>query len=406
MAQILEYIKIALMNIKSNKGRSILTMLGIIIGIASVIMIISIGNGMRGEINNELNSIAGGQIALYTNDSVEGNDVTFTDEDFQLIEDRVSNVKGVTPKYSMWGNAEGRKGNFEALIYAGNEALQYCAATEPLVRGHYFTESDYLASNKVCVINETSAKMLFGTTDVVGMSFDVTIYNVTQELRIVGVREDSSSALISALGGSGNLQVEMPISTLGSGYDFWVENFNSFYIVAEGSDNSKQVAKDSMRLMETRHNVRGENKIMMENFADYQDQYDSILGVVTIFISFVAAISLLVGGIGVMNIMLVSVTERTSEIGLKKAIGAKKRRILLQFLTEAAVLTSLGGIVGVITGIALAELISGMMQIPVSISVPAIIIAVVFSTLIGVVFGLLPATQAANLNPIEALRRD
>ena len=116
MAQILEYIKIALMNIKSNKGRSILTMLGIIIGIASVIMIISIGNGMRGEINNELNSIAGGQIALYTNDSVEGNDVTFTDEDFQLIEDRVPNVKGVTPKYSMWGNAEGRKGNFEAHL--------------------------------------------------------------------------------------------------------------------------------------------------------------------------------------------------------------------------------------------------------------------------------------------------
>ena len=107
-----------------------------------------------------------------------------------------------------------------------------------------------------------------------------------------------------------------------------------------------------------------------------------------------------------MNIMLVSVTERTSEIGLKKAIGAKKRRILMQFLTEAAVLTSIGGLVGVVSGIAMAELISRMMQIPVSISVPAIGIAVVFSTLIGVVFGLLPATQAANLNPIEALRRE
>ena len=120
----------------------------------------------------------------------------------------------------------------------------------------------------------------------------------------------------------------------------------------------------------------------------------------------IASISLLVGGIGVMNIMLVSVTERTSEIGLKKAIGAKKRRILMQFLTEAAVLTSIGGLVGVVSGIAMAELISRMMQIPVSISIPAIVIAVVFSTLIGVVFGLLPATQAANLNPIEALRRE
>ena len=119
----------------------------------------------------------------------------------------------------------------------------------------------------------------------------------------------------------------------------------------------------------------------------------------------IASISLLVGGIGVMNIMLVSVTERTSEIGLKKAIGAKKKRILLQFLTEAAVLTSIGGIIGVLTGVGLAELISTIMQIPVAISVPAILIAVVFSTLIGVVFGLLPATQAANLNPIDALRR-
>ena len=120
----------------------------------------------------------------------------------------------------------------------------------------------------------------------------------------------------------------------------------------------------------------------------------------------IASISLLVGGIGVMNIMLVSVTERTSEIGLKKAIGAKKKRILMQFLTESAVLTSLGGLIGVVSGIILAQLISSMMQIPVSISVPAIAVAVVFSTLIGVVFGMLPAVKAANLNPIEALRRD
>jgi putative ABC transport system permease protein len=120
----------------------------------------------------------------------------------------------------------------------------------------------------------------------------------------------------------------------------------------------------------------------------------------------IASISLLVGGIGVMNIMLVSVTERTSEIGLKKALGAKKRRIRLQFLTEAAVLTSLGGIAGVLIGIGLANLISKTNGIPVAVSVPAIVIAVVFSTAIGVVFGLLPAIKAANLNPIDALRRE
>jgi putative ABC transport system permease protein len=120
----------------------------------------------------------------------------------------------------------------------------------------------------------------------------------------------------------------------------------------------------------------------------------------------IASISLLVGGIGVMNIMLVSVTERTAEIGLKKAIGAKKRRIRMQFLTEAAVLTSLGGLIGVGSGIGLAQLLSNMLQIPVSINIPATLIAVVFSTLIGVIFGLLPAVKAANLNPIDALRRN
>jgi putative ABC transport system permease protein len=136
------------------------------------------------------------------------------------------------------------------------------------------------------------------------------------------------------------------------------------------------------------------------------ESVNDVMDTLSVAISVIAAISLLVGGIGVMNIMLVSVTERTSEIGLKKALGAKKRRIAFQFLTEAAVLTSLGGIIGVGSGVGLAQLISRLMQIPVAISVPAIVIAVVFSTLIGVVFGLLPASKAANLSPIEALRRN
>lgn len=406
MAQIWEYIKIALMNIKSNKGRSVLTMLGIIIGIASVILIISIGNGMRSEINSELDSMAGGQVALYTNSSVEGNEVTFTDEDFELIQEKVENVKGVTPQYSMWADAEGKKGNFEALVYAGNTALEYCAATEPIVRGRYFTESDYLSAHKVCVLNENSARMLFGTTDVVGMSFDVTIYNVTQELTIVGVREDSKASLISALNGSGYLQIEMPISTLGTSYEFWVEDFSQFYIIAENAEDSAQVAADSIRLMENKHNVRGENKILMESFADYQAQFDSILSIVTIFISFVAAISLLVGGIGVMNIMLVSVTERTREIGIRKALGARTNSILLQFLAEAGIITLIGGLVGIALGAAGAVGICGMLGFPAEVKLTTVLFAALFSSAVGIFFGIYPAKKAAKLSPIEALRHE
>lgn len=407
MTQIFEYIKIALMNIRNNKGRSILTMLGIIIGISSVIMIISIGNGMRQEINSELNSIAGGQIALYTNSSVEGNDVSFTEEDFDLIKEKVDHVKGVTANYSVWGSVNAKKGHFEAVVRAGNEALQYIAATEPIVKGRYFNEVEALNGSKVCVISEASAKMLFGTTDVVGMSFETTVWNYTQELKIIGVRADNQSTLINMLGGDGGyVSAEIPMSTLASCFGFFTEEFDQFYILAEKPEYSAQVAEDSMRLMELKHKVRGENKIMMESFSDYTATYDSILNVITLFISFVAAISLMVGGIGVMNIMLVSVTERTREIGIRKALGARTGSILLQFLAESGIITLLGGLIGIVVGSGLAILACSLLGFTAHVSVVTVLIAVIFSSAVGIFFGIYPAKKAARLSPIEALRHE
>ena len=273
MGQIWEYIKIALMNIRTNKGRSVLTMLGIIIGIASVIMIISIGNGVRSSVNEELENMGGGLIAIYTNENVEGNDVRFTEEDFALIKEKVEHVKGATAQYGYWGaTARGRKGaDFPTTLNGGNTALQYAIGNEPIVRGRYFSQSECESASMVCVINESSARSLFGTTDVVGMSFEITLWDVSQDVRIVGIRQDTPAGLISAMSGSGYLQVEMPLAAMASGFGLWIGEFSQLYVIAESSEYVTQVAADTITLLENRYNVRGENKIMMESFADYSE---------------------------------------------------------------------------------------------------------------------------------------
>lgn len=347
MAQLWEYIKIALMNIKSNKGRSILTMLGIIIGISSVIMIISIGNGVRSSVNDELENIFGGKITIYANGGVEGNDVRFTEDDFKLVKEKVTHVKGATTQYSYWGaTARARKGSFSANLEGGSTALQYAVGNEPIIRGRYFSQNECDAASMVCVITESSARSLFGTSDVVGMTFELGLGDVTQ------------------------------------------------------------VAADTIRLMENRYNVRGENKIMMEKFADYTAEYDEVLSTLTLFISFVAAISLLVGGIGVMNIMLMSVTERTREIGIRKSLGARTKSILIQFLAEAGIITFIGGLIGIALGVLGGIVVCGALGYTTKVNVPTVIIAAVFSAGVGIFFGIYPARKAAYLSLIEALRHE
>ena len=407
MAQIWEYIKIALMNIRSNKGRSVLTMLGIIIGISSVIMVISIGNGVRGQINSELESVGSGQIAFYVDSTRKDTTVSFDQSDFDAIMEHVDHVKGVTPSFGTWGTAEGAKGDFDISMSGGTTGLQY-ASTDPLVKGKYFTQNDYDSANNTCIITESSAVALFGTTDVVGMAFDATFWGITQELRIVGVRQDNASSLITAGGGMGTttIQAEVPLTFMANKLGYYIEELEQFYVIAESSEYMTEVASKTLALLESRHNVRGENQIMMQSFSDFTAQFDTILSFITIFISFVAAISLLVGGIGVMNIMLVSVTERTREIGIRKALGARTASVLLQFLAEAGIITLLGGLVGICLGILGAMAVCTAMGFTAQVSGGVVLSASLFSCGIGIFFGICPARKAARLSPIEALRHE
>ncbi len=404
MTQIWEYIKIALMNIKSNKGRSILTMLGIIIGISSVIMVMAIGNGVRGQINDELESIGSGQIAIYVDSTLKDTTVSFNQDDFDMIMDRIDHVKAVTPSYGAWGTAEGPKGDFEASVSGGNEGMQY-ATTDPIIRGKYFTSGDAESGNKVCVISESSAISLFGTTDVIGLSFDMTLYGITQELTVVGIRQDNASSLVN-MGATQYIQVELPLTVLGNDYYFYTEDFDQFYIIADSSEYCTEVAQKAVSMLESKYNVRGEGQIMVQSFTDVTEQFDSILSIVTVFISFVAAISLLVGGIGVMNIMLVSVTERTREIGIRKSLGARTGSILLQFLAEAAIITLLGGLIGIVFGVMCANLICSLVGVTAKIQASTVLGATIFSSAVGLFFGIYPARKAARLSPIEALRHE
>lgn len=404
MSQLWEYIKIALMNIKSNRGRSILTMLGIIIGIASVIMVISIGSGVSDEMNTELNAMAGGQVYLYVNSNTNDQNIAMNEEDFEAIQDKVDHVVGVTPDYTWYGGmVSGQKGNFDAFVEAGNQNLEYIYKRD-IIKGKYFTAADNDAANRVCVISESGARKLFGTTNVIGMTINLTLYDVTQELRIVGVRSDDTAALLNT--SNGDVSIELPINMLSAAYGFYLEDFDSVMIISEGNEYCSQVAADAIRVVETRHNIRGENLIQVQSFAEQMDEINSMMSMVTLFVVFVAAISLLVGGIGVMNIMLVSVTERTREIGIRKSLGARTSSILVQFLSESAIITLLGGIVGIILGVAGAVAVCGAMGFSASIHLSTVLGASLFSSAVGIFFGLYPAKRAAKLSPIEALRHE
>ncbi len=405
MAQLWEYLKIAVMNLKSNKGRSILTMLGIIIGISSVIMIISIGNGVTDQVNGELNALAGGQLYVYANNEKASDPVTFTNDDFDIIEEKIPHVKGVTPSYGVWGTASGRKGSFDAQINAGTESMEF-TSNNPIIRGRYYSESDYYSANKVCVLTESDAIKMFGTTDIIGMSIEISMYGISQDMTVVGIRKDPDSSMLTGAFSSDQVTVEMPISTLGGAYGFYVDDVSGFYVVADSPENANDVAKKTITLLEGRHGVRGKGLIQLENFNDSMSSINQVLSYITIFIVFVAAISLLVGGIGVMNIMLVSVTERTREIGIRKSLGARTSSIMTQFLSESAIITLTGGLIGIVIGVAGAFLICAAMGMTARVTVGTVIGASLFSSAVGIFFGIYPAKKAAKLSPIEALRHE
>lgn len=409
MARVMEYVKIALMNIKSNKARSFLTMLGIIIGISSVILIVSAGNGFKVGISGQLDALVGGFIQIYADvPADEADSIMFNNDDIDAIYEKVPHVKGATDIWRMGanGSAQTTKGTFSVAPMFGNESMQFYDGA-PIAKGRYFNKTESQSGAKVCVINERGAKKLFGTTDVVGLELSMSMWGVTEDFTIVGVKRDEDSlAKDMTMGTYGDVTMEIPITLLEELYGYYTEEFSMFIIFADSSEYVTDISRQVQSLLEARYNVRGKDYIQSMDMASQVGMISDILNYVTIFIMLVAGIALIVGGIGVMNIMLVSVTERTREIGIRKSLGARTGSILLQFLAEAGIITLLGGIIGIILGVLGAMGICSIANMTPSISVGTIMVASIFSCGIGIFFGIYPARKAARLSPIEALRHE
>ena len=410
MGGLFEYIKMAVQNIRANKGRSFLTMLGIIIGIASVIAIVSIGEGTKNQMNSEIDGIGGGQIAVsVSNDAITESEF-ITAEDVQAVRE-IDTVEGVNVSESYDGETVTGKGNFSIMLTAEGPDAKLLNNSE-MKYGNYFGENEIEEGKNVCVISDADAKRLFGTDDVVGMNLDITCYDSSKSFRIMGVTtQKENGTFVSYTYDGMPVTVNIPYSSMEDLVGA-TDEFYSLMIQGDKTLDSQIIADQVVHVLEKRHQCAGEEYFQVQSFQDVMQSMNEMLGMVTAFISFVAGISLLVGGIGVMNIMLVSVTERTREIGIRKSLGAKTSSIMLQFLAEAAILTVIGGLIGIILGILAAYGICsvmsgsiGMTIIP-GISPTVIFVATLFSCAVGVFFGIYPAKKAARLSPIEALRRN
>lgn len=411
MGQLGEYVKMALKNIWANKVRTFLTMLGIIIGISSVILIISIGNGATGMISEQLGSIGKGQIAFYITDYQDK--YYITEDDMDAIA-KMDGIKAVTTQMVLEGTTRTRKDDFSASVIA-TDASAFTFDESTFVKGAAYTDSEAESGKSVCVISEDDAMKLFGSTNVVGLDLNLTLWEGSEmTVTIVGVTESEDKNAVTAMYEDPTVRITLPPMAVTAAVGIDISNeISDFYVLKNDDADATAVCKEVIDYLETKHHAKGKEIYNYQSFDDIMATVNQVIQLITVFVAFVASVSLLVGGIGVMNIMLVSVTERTREIGIRKALGAKTGSITVQFLAESAFITLIGGLIGILFGVLGAWIIAGIigtivpnMHFAPALSVGTVLLASAFSSGVGILFGVYPARKAAKLSPIEALRRN
>ncbi len=395
-----ESILMAWSSIVSNKMRSLLTMLGIIIGVAAVIALMSIGYGVQESIKNDISRLGSNTITITPGTgrkpgvrAAAGSTQTLTYKDYQAIK----NLPNITYAAPLVTNSyllvNGNK-NWNTRVYGCTTdyaALSSLSAQE----GRFWTEKEYNARARVAVIGKTVATGLFGEEDPIGQKLRIN----GDPFTVIGLLEEKGYSFMDQ-----DDRVLCPFSTVQERM-LHITYVNNIVISSDSDSDLSQIESDVTNLLRTRHRIAtgAEDDFSIQNSQDLLKTMESTTQTLTIFLGSIAAISLLVGGIGIMNIMVVSVTERTKEIGIRKALGATYRMIIVQFLIESITVSLAGGFLGVALGVGIALLIPHISELSTLLTAMPIVGSFVFSVLIGLIFGLYPAQKAAKLNPIDAL---
>ena len=398
---ILDLFKMAIRSLISHKLRTFLTALGIIIGVASVISMISIGEGARKQTLNTISKFGTNIITIKPGNKKSrhvstGKVDTLTLKDATFIEQNIPLITGVAAQ--VYRSAQLKFGNKNTNTTVRGTGKNYRRlANFEMRKGRYFNQQEINVAKRVCILGATVVKNLFAEANPLGETIKVDGKN----FMVIGMTEPKGA--LSWF--DPDDQIFIPLTTAQRRV-FGINHIQSIDVQASKIENLEHIKEDITQVLRIRHNIADgkENDFYVQNSSQWLNSWGDAAKTFTYLLGGIAAISLMVGGIGIMNIMLVSVTERTREIGIRKAIGAKKKEILEQFLIESVLISFLGGGAGVLLGMGISEIVSNIGEWETIVSTQSILLAFGFSVGIGIFFGFYPANKAANMNPIEALR--